>query len=70
MLAGHVLLNLIASFSWKFIVGSVTGLLLAPVPLIFLSLLYGLEIAIAFIQAYVFVLLTCSYINDAISLHG
>lgn len=70
MLAGHILLHLIASFSWKFITGSLIGVLLAPVPLILLTLLFGLEIGVAFIQAYVFVLLTCSYLNDAISLHG
>jgi F-type H+-transporting ATPase subunit a len=69
MLAGHILLHLMASFSWEFITGSLMGLLLAPLPLIGLSLLFGLEIGVAFIQAYVFVLLTCSYLNDAISLH-
>jgi F-type H+-transporting ATPase subunit a len=70
MLAGHILLHLIASFSWKFITGSLMGLLLAPVPLILLTLLFGLEVGVAAIQAFVFVLLTCSYINDAIKLHG
>lgn len=70
MLAGHILLHLIASFSWKFITGSFLGLLLAPLPLLFITLLYGLEIGVAFIQAFVFVLLTCSYIQDAIKLHG
>jgi F-type H+-transporting ATPase subunit a len=69
MLAGHILLHLISSFSWKFITGSLIGLICAPLPLVFLTLLYGLEVGIAFIQAYVFVLLTCSYIKDAISLH-
>ena len=69
MLAGHILLHLIASFSWKFITGSLIGLLLAPLPLILLTLLYGLEVGVALIQAYVFVLLTCSYIKDAIALH-
>lgn len=70
MLAGHLLLHLVASFSWKIITGSLMGLLLAPIPLILLSLLFGLEIAVALIQAFVFVLLTCSYINDAVSLHN
>src|SRR5579859_5826703 len=69
MIAGHILLHLFSSFTWKFATGSLLGLLLAPLPLVFITLLYGLEIAIAFIQAYVFVLLTCSYINDAIYLH-
>jgi F-type H+-transporting ATPase subunit a len=70
MLAGHILLHLFATFTWKFITGSLLGLLIAPLPLLFITLLYGLEIGVAFIQAYVFVLLTLSYLNDAISLHG
>jgi F-type H+-transporting ATPase subunit a len=70
MLAGHVLLHIIASFSWKFITGSLIGLLLAPIPVLLLTLLFGLEIGVALIQAYVFVLLTCSYLNDAIYLHS
>jgi F-type H+-transporting ATPase subunit a len=69
MIAGHILLHLFSSFTWKFVTGSILGLLLAPLPLFFITLLYGLEIGIAFIQAYVFVLLTCSYIKDAILLH-
>jgi len=69
MIAGHILLKLIASFSWKFITGSLMGLLLAPLPLLFIILLFGLELGVALIQAYVFVLLTCSYIKDVISLH-
>jgi F-type H+-transporting ATPase subunit a len=70
MLAGHILLHIISSFSWKFITGSLLGIIMIPLPLLFLTLLYGLEIGVALIQAYVFVLLTCSYINDAISLHS
>jgi F0F1-type ATP synthase membrane subunit a len=70
MLAGHILLHIIATFSWNFIIGSLIGLLLAPVPILLLTLLFGLEIGVALIQAYVFVLLTCSYINDAIHLHS
>ena len=38
-------------------------------PLAFLIALTGLEIVIAFLQAYVFAILTCLYINDAIHLH-
>ena len=69
MLAGHILLHIISSFSWKFITGSLLGIIMIPLPLLFLTLLYGLEIGVALIQAYVFVLLTCSYINDALNLH-
>jgi F-type H+-transporting ATPase subunit a len=39
------------------------------VPLIVVFLIVGLEVGIAFLQAYVFTLLLCIYLNDAISLH-
>jgi F-type H+-transporting ATPase subunit a len=39
------------------------------VPLIVIFAISGLECAIAFLQAYVFTLLLCIYLNDAISLH-
>ena len=62
MLAGHTLLKVFAGF--------VLPLGLAGVlPLAFIVALTGLEILIAFLQAYVFAILTCLYINDAIHLH-
>jgi F-type H+-transporting ATPase subunit a len=38
-------------------------------PLVVIFAIIGLELAIAFLQAYVFVVLLCIYLNDAISLH-
>jgi len=38
-------------------------------PLIVIFAIIGLELGIAFLQAYVFTLLLCVYLNDAISLH-
>ena len=62
MLAGHTLLKVFAGF--------VVPLGLAGIlPLAFIVALTGLEILIAFLQAYVFAILTCLYINDAIHLH-
>ena len=62
MLAGHTLLKVIASFIG---VLGVYGVL----PLALVTMLTGLEILIAFLQAYVFAILTRLYINDAIKLH-
>ena len=62
MLAGHTLLKVIAGF---IAVLGVVGVL----PLALVVALTGLEILIAFLQAYVFTILTCLYINDAIHLH-
>ena len=62
MLAGHTLLKVFAGFVVALGIGGV-------VPLAFIVALTGLEILIAFLQAYVFAILTCLYINDALHLH-
>ena len=62
MLAGHTLLKVFAGFVLPL---GIVGV----VPLAFIVALTGLEILIAFLQAYVFAILTCMYINDAIHLH-
>jgi F-type H+-transporting ATPase subunit a len=62
MLAGHTLLKVFAGF--------VISLGLAGIaPLVFVVALTGLEFVIAFLQAYVFAILTCLYLNDALHLH-
>jgi F-type H+-transporting ATPase subunit a len=38
-------------------------------PLVVIFAIVGLELSIAFLQAYVFTVLLCIYLNDAISLH-
>ena len=62
MLAGHTLLKVIAGF---IAVLGVAGIL----PFALVVALTGLEILIAFLQAYVFAILTCLYINDSIHMH-
>ena len=62
MLAGHTLLKVFAGFVSAL---GIFGIL----PLVFIIALTGLEILIAFLQAYVFAILTCLYINDALHLH-
>lgn len=69
MMAGHILLKVIAGFS--VILFSLSGIsfLLGFFPLLILVPLYGLELAVAFIQTFVFSILVCMYINDALNLH-
>lgn len=69
MFAGHTLLKIIATFAWQMLMaGGILAIAgLAPVALLFA--LIGLELVIAVLQAYVFTILTCSYLNDAINLH-
>jgi F-type H+-transporting ATPase subunit a len=63
MLAGHVLLKVLAGFVVSL------GLLAGWVPLAAVFAVTLLEVLVALIQAYVFALLTCIYLNDAIHLH-
>ena len=62
MLAGHVLLKVLASFV---IMMGIGGIL--PIP--FMVIMVGFEIFVAILQAYIFTILTCVYLNDAINLH-
>ena len=63
MTAGHVILGVLFGLT----IGG--GLLIGWLPFSFTVVLYGLEVGIAFIQAYIFTILTCVYIGDAINLH-
>ena len=63
MTAGHVILGVLFGLT---IAG---GFLIGWLPFSFTIVLYGLEVGIAFIQAYIFTVLTCVYIGDAIHLH-
>ncbi len=63
MTAGHVILGVLFGLT----IGG--GLLIGWLPFSFTIVLYGLEVGIAFIQAYIFVVLSCVYIGDAIHLH-
>lgn len=69
MTSGHTLLKIIAGFAWTMLS---TGGLLAffhILPLSLLIALIGLELGIASLQAYVFTLLTCIYLNDVLDMH-
>jgi len=69
MMAGHTLLKVIAGFAWNMM--TLGGVLFIAhfIPLILLVILFGLELGVGLIQAYVFTLLTCIYLNDAVNLH-
>ena len=69
MMAGHTLLKVIAGFAWTMLNVNSFIFIAHFIPLIIIVLLVGLEIAVALIQAYVFTILTCMYINDALNLH-
>ncbi|MSP89725.1 MAG: F0F1 ATP synthase subunit A [Alphaproteobacteria bacterium] len=71
MMAGHTMLKVFAGFTVLMIgaLGPVAGGALGMVPLAINVALTGFEFLVAFLQAYVFTVLTCIYLNDAIHLH-
>ena len=63
MIAGHVLLKVMAGFI-------VSLWILAKIlPIVFVTVLIGFEIFVAILQAYIFTILSCVYLQDAIDLH-
>ena len=66
MLAGHITLKVFASFVTMLGAMGIAGWLGAVLPLALTVALTALELLVAFLQAYVFTILTCIYINDAI----
>lgn len=63
MMAGHTMLKVFGGF----VVGM--GILGGWAPLAFIVAFTGLEVLVAFLQAYVFAVLSCIYLNDAINMH-
>jgi F-type H+-transporting ATPase subunit a len=66
MLAGHITLKVFASFIILLSGAGFFGMVGATLPLALVVALTALELLVAFLQAYVFAILTCIYLNDAI----
>jgi F-type H+-transporting ATPase subunit a len=64
MTAGHVILGVLFGLAVS------GGVLIGWLPFAFTIAMNGLEVGIAFIQAYIFTVLTCVYLGDAFHLHG
>jgi F-type H+-transporting ATPase subunit a len=70
LMAGHTLLKVIVGFSWTMVLlNNIVLSILHVFPLLVLILLFGLELGVALIQAYVFTILSCIYLNESINLH-
>jgi F-type H+-transporting ATPase subunit a len=65
MLAGHITLKVFGGFV-VMLLSAGTYAALAPLPLVMAIALTALEVLVAFLQAYVFTMLTCMYLNDAL----
>ena len=69
ILSGHMLLHILAGFTYNIMTSGILFFFLGLIPLSFIIAFSGLELGIAFIQAQVFVVLTCGYIKDGLDLH-
>lgn len=68
MMAGHAVIKVFAAFAPLVLISGV-GLAVTPLSILAITAMFGLEILVAFIQAYVFTILTCVYLKDALHPH-
>ena len=61
MMAGHAVIKVFAAFA------AIAAI--SPLSVVAITAMYGLEVLVAFIQAYVFTILTCVYLKDALHPH-
>lgn len=69
MMSGHALLKILTGFAWILFGSSIVYSGIAIFPWIIVTIIMFLELLIAFLQAYVFVILIAIYINDVTVLH-
>jgi len=69
MIAGHAVLKVFAAFAPMITITVGVGLLVTPLSILAITAIYALEVLVAFIQAYVFTILTCVYLRDALHPH-
>lgn len=67
--AGHMLLSILSGFVYNIMNSGIIFFIVGLIPLTFIIAFSGLELAIAFIQAQVFVVLSSSYVKDGLDLH-
>ena len=69
MMSGHILMKILIGFVWSIFSAGSIWLILSFVPFAIIFCVTGLEFVIAFLQAYVFIVLLSIYLNDVINLH-
>lgn len=68
MMAGHAVIKVFAAFAPLVLISTI-GIAVTPLSILAITAIYALEILVAFIQAYVFTILTCVYLKDALHPH-
>ncbi|MDR9395057.1 F0F1 ATP synthase subunit A [Roseovarius sp. SYSU LYC5161] len=66
MMAGHAVIKVFAAFAPLVLISTGVGILVTPLSILAITAIYALELLVAFIQAYVFTILTCVYLKDAL----
>lgn len=70
MLAGHMVLKIFAGFATMFVAGmGAAGIVFGFLPVVMNVAILMLELLVAFLQAYVFAILSCVYLKDTVDLH-
>ena len=65
IMAGHAVIKVFAAFAPLILLSGI-GVLVTPISILAIVAIYALEVLVAFIQAYVFTILTCVYLKDAL----
>lgn len=68
MIAGHIMLKVFAGFSVGMMAMGTTGIFAGILPMLFNSVMIAFEFLVAFLQAYVFAILSCIYLKDTVDL--
>jgi F-type H+-transporting ATPase subunit a len=68
MMAGHAVIKVFAAFAPLILISGI-GVLVTPLSILAITAIYALEVLVSFIQAYVFTILTCVYLKDALHPH-
>ncbi len=69
MMAGHAVIKVFAAFAPMVLISTGIGLVVTPLSILAITAIYALEVLVSFIQAYVFTILTCVYLKDALHPH-
>jgi F-type H+-transporting ATPase subunit a len=69
MMAGHAVIKVFAAFAPLVLISTGIGLVVTPLSILAITAIYALETLVSFIQAYVFTILTCVYLKDALHPH-
>jgi len=69
MMAGHAVIKVFAAFAPLILISTGIGLVVTPLSILAITAIYALEVLVSFIQAYVFTILTCVYLKDALHPH-